>query len=179
MVNSLSNKEQLFAAPIDEVPLAFIDLEMTGLDPAADHVIEICIERVRAGVVVAALTSLVRPSARCVVDGGVHGLREQDLATAPTFAQLTMRISSLLRGAVVVAHAVKHDIAFLQTEYQRAGQPFSPPVYVDTLAIARRTLERPAYGLAALAQHFDIENPKPHRAANDVSVTRALFAQLR
>lgn len=185
MVISLSKSDatpdgqQLFAAPIEEVPLAFIDLEMTGLDPASDRVIEVCIERVRNGETCARMASLVLPSEPCVVDGGVHGLRAADLASAPSFSQLAARITELLGGAVLVAHAVKHDMAFLAAEYQRLGLVFVKPTYLDTLALARRSLERPAYGLAALAKHFGIANTQPHRAANDVHVTRQLFGVLR
>ncbi|MBV9948547.1 MAG: hypothetical protein JOZ69_16980, partial [Myxococcales bacterium] len=35
--------------PVTEAPLAFVDLEMTGLDVARDRVVEICAERVVGG----------------------------------------------------------------------------------------------------------------------------------
>ena len=47
--------------PIDRAPLVFLDLEMTGLRPADDRVIEICAERVEGGVTVGSVASLVRP----------------------------------------------------------------------------------------------------------------------
>ena len=37
-----------------EAPLAFLDLEMTGLDPESDRVVEVCIDRVVGGNRVAA-----------------------------------------------------------------------------------------------------------------------------
>ena len=53
--------------PLGEVPLAFLDLEMTGLDPRDDRVLEVCIERVRGERGEDALVSLVRP------EGGTFG----------------------------------------------------------------------------------------------------------
>ena len=35
--------------PIAEAPLAFVDLEMTGLDAVHDRVVEVCVERVVGG----------------------------------------------------------------------------------------------------------------------------------
>jgi DNA polymerase-3 subunit epsilon len=49
---------------VGEAPLAFVDLEMTGLDVANDRVVEVCIERVVGGAVVRSLASLVDPGER-------------------------------------------------------------------------------------------------------------------
>ncbi|HMJ54495.1 MAG TPA: exonuclease domain-containing protein, partial [Polyangiaceae bacterium] len=48
-------------APLAEAPLAFVDLEMTGLDPKVDRVIEVAISRRRGAVVEDAFHSLVNP----------------------------------------------------------------------------------------------------------------------
>jgi DNA polymerase III subunit epsilon len=45
--------------PIDEAPLVFLDLEMTGLRPASDRVIEVCAVRAR-GEPVSELTTTPR-----------------------------------------------------------------------------------------------------------------------
>src|SRR5919202_1767639 len=39
---------------LEEAPLVFVDLEMDGLRPAVDRVIEVCAERVREGAVLVA-----------------------------------------------------------------------------------------------------------------------------
>src|SRR5436305_940206 len=87
-------------SPIAEAPLAFIDLEMTGLRPETDRVIEVCIERVRGGVVEDALETLVRPESGEHGNVHVHGITEEELASAPSFAAIADRVEALLDGAI-------------------------------------------------------------------------------
>src|SRR6476646_6424387 len=96
--------------PIAEAPLAFVDLEMTGLDVAVDRVVEVCIERVVGGQRQQILTSLVFPSERLGGASHVHGLDATTLAGAPPFAELADGIVAILDGAILVAHAAEWDI---------------------------------------------------------------------
>ena len=172
--------------PLGEAPLAFVDLEMTGLDPARDRVVQLCIERTVAGQIVERLFSFVRPeddpaagSARGEIGGGaVHGIAAADLETAPTIGELAEALDHVLGGAVLVAHGAKWDIAFLQQELGRIGRSWSCEHHVDTLALARRVLPATSHRLTSLAEELGIPNPRPHRADNDVNVLRALFDDL-
>ena len=78
--------------PLGEAPLAFVDLEMTGLDPVKDRVVEICVERVRGGAVEQRLHTLVRPETMAPADAvgntHVHGIAAAALRDAPTFADI-------------------------------------------------------------------------------------------
>src|SRR6476659_5904931 len=89
--------------PIAEAPLAFVDLEMTGLDARKDRVVEVCIERVRGGEIDARLHTLVRPEGGEIGNVHVHGLGADVLANAPTFAEIAGDVARLLDGAVFVA----------------------------------------------------------------------------
>jgi len=160
--------------PIDEAPLAFVDLEMTGLDSATDRVIQLCIERVVGGQIESRLSSFVRPEpARAI--GDKHGVKPEELVDAPIFASLATEVERVLDGAVLVAHAARYDIAFLQAELSRGGRTWACPHRLDTLALSRRAFRRESHRLAALAEAFSIPNERPHRADNDVAVLRALF----
>lgn len=163
-------------APVPAHSLCFLDLEMTGLDPARDRIVEICIERVHGEALEARLCTLVHAPA----EGGqqIHGIPTAALDEAPPFEALADRVVELLAGGLVVAHGAAHDLAFLAAELQRLGHGWQPPPFIDTLAVARRALDLPSHGLATLAAHFGIDNPSPHRAANDVRVLRGLFARL-
>src|SRR5690606_36669490 len=99
-----------------------------------------------------------------------------DLAGAPSYAALMPRVAELLDGACLVAHGARWDIAFLTAEHRRAGASFACEHFIDTLALSRRTLRRSRHRLAALADFFGIENPRPQRADNVVRVTRELLA---
>jgi len=174
--------------PLGEAPLAFVDLEMTGLDPAADRVLEVCIERVRGGAVEGVLSTLVRPEGGTFGNAHIHGIDPAEVALAPTFASLAPRILELLEGAVVVAHAAAWDVAFLEAELARAGlagedprtpgQPRQIVHYLDTLTLSRRAFALPSHRLVALCEAFGIPHERAHRADADVAALRAVFARV-
>ena len=161
--------------PLSEAPLVFLDLEMTGLRPATDRVIEICAERVRGGVVEEALTSLVRPDCGTSGNAHVHGIEPADLESAPLFADLLDAIERILDGAVVVAHSAAWDVAFLEAELARAGRPRMIEHYLDTLTLSRRAFALPSHRLSALCETLGIRRERAHRASDDVQALRAVF----
>jgi DNA polymerase-3 subunit epsilon len=163
--------------PVAEAALAFVDLEMTGLDPVNDHVVEICIERWVGDARVAALSTLVMPPSRVGGASHVHGLDEAALRGAPAFGTLTAEVHALLDGAVFVAHAAKWDVAFLQAELVRAGAPLAIPHYLDTLVLARRAFAFRSYSLDALTRELAIPRGVAHRAEADVAALRVVFAR--
>ncbi len=164
--------------PLDEAPLAFVDLEMTGLEAAADRVLEVCIERVRGGRVEDALSSLVCPEGGVFGNAHIHGIDPDEVAGAPSFAALAPRVEALLDGAVVVAHAASWDVAFLEAELARAGRPRRIVHYLDTLTLSRRAFALPSHRLAALCASFGIDQGHAHRAASDVAALREVFARV-
>ncbi len=161
--------------PLAEAPLAFVDCEMTGLDPTEDRIVELCIERTRGGVVEGSLTTLVRPDARLGGNAHIHGLDAEALASAPPFADVADRVFELLAGAVPVAHAAQHDAAFLEAELARAGRPAPEPHWIDTLTLSRRAFAQPSHALDRLAPALGLPRSRAHRAADDVETLRALF----
>jgi DNA polymerase III subunit epsilon len=167
--------------PLAEAPLAFVDLEMTGLDAATDRVLEICIERVRGAMVEGALVSLVRPEGGAFGNAHIHGIDPAEVALAPTFAELAPRVLALLEGAVVVAHAAAWDVAFLEAELARAGLDGGArriEHYLDTLTLSRRAFALPSHRLGALCEAFGVTPGGAHRAAFDVAALRAVFARV-
>lgn len=167
--------------PLGEAPLAFVDLEMTGLDATKDRVIELCVERVRGGVVEARLHTLVRPedfaSADAVGNMHVHGIDAAALLGAPTFAEIKDQVAALFDGAVLVAHGASWDVAFLEAEMARAGSPMPLAHYVDTLNLSRRTFGLKKHSLDALREHFGLDKSRAHRADADVAALRAVWGK--
>ena len=168
--------------PLEEAPLVFVDLEMTGLDARRDRVIEVCLVRERGGRVEGELTTLVRPEdlrAEAALGAAhVHGIDAASLAGAPSFPEVAGRIRALLEGAVLVAHAAEHDVAFLEAEFARAALPFRVGFALDTLTLCRRAFSLPSYGLAAVAAHLGVSAGRSHRAGDDVETTRRIFRRL-
>lgn len=164
--------------PLEEAPLVFLDLEMTGMDPRAHHVCELALRRVRAGAVEGELVSLVRAPTPVAVSRDVHGIADDELAHAPTLRELAPRVASLLAEAVPVGHGMANDLAFLRAAHER-GEIAAPPEHVlDTLVLARRALLAPSYRLGPLAERLGLPRPT-HRALADVRTTQALFDVVR
>ncbi|MDB4941976.1 MAG: polymerase epsilon subunit [Labilithrix sp.] len=177
-------------APLAEAPLAFVDLEMTGLDPAADRVVEICVERVVGGEVVGRLHTLVRPESVAVEapaagevpaaevgNAHVHGIFADALRGSPTFGEITQQVAGLFEGAVLVAHGAMWDVAFLEAEMARAGRPMPLPFYIDTLNLSRRAFGLQKHSLEALRVHFGLTNERAHRADADVAALRFVWTK--
>lgn len=165
--------------PLAEAPLAFIDLEMTGLSAERDRVIEICIERVRGTEIVDRLHSFVRPETFALADAvgntHVHGIVASELANAPTFAELAPRVATLLDDAVLVAHGASWDVAFIEAEMARSGLAYPVAFYIDTLNLSRRTFGLKKHSLDALREHFGLDRSRAHRADSDVAALRTVW----
>jgi len=160
--------------PLAETPLAFLDLEMTGLDTRQHHVCELAVRRIRGGVVEGELASLVQPQSAVAASRAIHGLDDAMLAGAPTLASLGPALAALLEGAVLVGHGLAGDFAFLAAAAER-GEIAPAPLYaLDTLVLARRAVFVPSYRLGALAEALKLPAPS-HRALADVITTVALF----
>jgi DNA polymerase-3 subunit epsilon len=162
--------------PLAAAVLAFVDLEMTGLDPERDHVVQICVERVVGERTLGRRCSFVLP--RELGGTAIHGIEAAELEGAPSFAELAPGLLALLEGAVLVAHAAAQDVAFLRCELGRIGVSWPCPFFLDTLALARRAFVQPRYGLGPLSAALGIEQGRAHRADHDVRALRGLWPLL-
>ncbi|MEO8878502.1 MAG: 3'-5' exonuclease [Polyangiaceae bacterium] len=161
--------------PLAEAPLAFVDLEMTGLDAVNDRVVEVCIERIVGGQRVDFVSTLVKPSERAGNNSNIHGIDEAALENAPPFVDVAPAILKALEGAIFIAHGAIWDIRFLEAEMKRIGTPLEIPHYIDTLSLTRRAFALRGHSLDALCVHFAIDRGVAHRAASDVTALRAVF----
>jgi len=158
------------------VPLAVLDFEMTGLDPARDRVCEVAVVRGAFDRVDAEFQSLVRPTVK-VSKGArkVHGLTDNILRRAPMFKRIAPELVEHLEGAVLVCHNVPFDVGFLHRELDDVGMPFSPPVSLDTLLMARRLFAFKRNNLAHVAQVLGVEFDQDHRALHDARATLQVY----
>lgn len=163
--------------PLGEAPLAFVDLEMTGLDPDKDRVIEVCVERVCGDRTDDRVCTLVRPAGGEWGNAHIHGIAPEAIAEAPEFAALADAVERALDGAVLVAHGAAWDVAFLEAELARCGRDTRFPFYLDTLNLSRRTFGLPRHSLDALREHFGLDPSRAHRADADVTALRAIFGR--
>jgi DNA polymerase-3 subunit epsilon len=119
----------------------------------------------------------------------VHGISDQDVADAPSFAEIATELSEVLRGHLPVAYNAAFDRSFLYSELRRAGVATAgiedlPPafsadiVWLDPLVWARE-LQRDdkSKKLVDVCARLGIALTRAHRAASDAEAAgRVLFA---
>ncbi len=168
--------------PLTEAPLAFVDVETTGLTAAlGDRICEVAVVLVRGDRELFRFATLVNPL-RPISPGAaaVNGLCDALLQDAPLFAEVAGEVRQALSLGLPVAHNAPFDLSFLAPELAAAGQEPPAAGAGDTLALARRLLPPgQRCGLPALAGFFRLSSPgEAHRALADALMTRALFWRL-
>jgi DNA polymerase-3 subunit epsilon len=165
---------------IDEVPLAVLDTETTGLEPAlGDRVIEIAILRLENTQQVGELNQLVNPGRPIhPAASRVNGLYDSDVADAPSFVDLADRIAELLDGALIVAHNAEFDAAFIAAEWTLTGRPLLLNPWACTLQLARRQYNFWRNSLRDVARELDVGYGRAHRAMGDAWTTAKIFRRM-
>ncbi len=170
--------ESLLDLPARRVPVAVLDLEMTGLSPVGDRICEVAV--VQGGATVEReFQTLVRPAAP-MSDGALacHGITDTMLFGAPVFGEIAGDVVTALRQAVVVCHHVDFDMGFLHRELNGSPVVLPPPVTIDTLLMARRLFAFRRNGLADVCEQLDVQLVGAHRALSDARATFEIYHRM-
>ena len=143
----------------------FLDTETTGLEPEMGHrIIEIGgVELVNRRLTGRRLHYYLQPD-REIDDGAleVHGITREFLQDKPRFVDVHADILDFVAGAEVVIHNAPFDVAFLDHELARLGDPAlrvgSRCRIVDSLALARQLHPGQRNSLDALCKRYQIDN---------------------
>lgn len=161
--------------------LAIIDVETTGLRPRNHRITEVAIVLVDADDRQSSWSTLVNPE-RSIPEqiSKLTGIKNQDVAHAPTFHSIAPTVLDLIGNRLVVGHNVEFDVGFLNAELRRAGQSALVNPTIDTLALADAVLPGlRRLSLAAVAKKLEIPRKSAHRAAPDAELTGDVFERLR
>ncbi len=107
-------------------PLAFFDLETTGLNIAKDRIIEISILKINPNGSKESKTWLLNPDYPISAESeAIHGISQEDVAGKPTFKQSAKEINRFLSNCDLSGYnAIKFDIPLLVEEFLRADVDF-------------------------------------------------------
>lgn len=164
-----------------KVPLCLFDLETTGTSPTADRIIEIAIIKLTPGGETVRKRQLINPTISIPEQStAIHGIRNEDVATQPTFKEVAKEFARFLEGCDLGGYNIlKFDLPLLVEEFLRAEVEFdySRKRIVDAQRIfhlmEKRTLQA-AYGFYCGKQ---MENA--HSAESDTEATlEVLLAQV-
>jgi DNA polymerase III epsilon subunit family exonuclease len=160
---------------------AVFDCETTGTTPGMDEIVSLAVIRLDAdGVETGTLARLIRPSRPIPPEAtAVHGISDEDVASAPRFAEIAPELLEFTAGAAFVAHNARFDLAMLQHAFRAAGIDYRPAAIACTLD-SFRLLEplAPDHRLESICERRGISLVHAHDAPSDVSATAALLRLL-
>jgi DNA polymerase-3 subunit epsilon len=107
-------------------PLAFFDLETTGINVAKDRIIDICIVKALPGGEVVSKTHRVNPGMPIPLESSmIHGIYDEDVKDAPPFKSIARNLAQFLEGCDLAGfNSNRFDIPLLVEEFLRANIDF-------------------------------------------------------
>lgn len=107
-------------------PIAFIDLETTGVNLGTDRIVEIAIVKILTDGTKSVKRKLLNPEmpiSKASID--VHGITNDMVKDAPTFAQVAHELKQMLDGCDLGGYnSNRFDVPLLVEEFLRAGVDF-------------------------------------------------------
>ena len=162
-------------------PLAFFDLETTGIKIGKDRIVQIGVVRLGADGSRTTYRSFVNPGIPIPAEATeVHGITDADVADAPDLEQLATTVLEHLDGCDLAGfNCIRFDVPFLAEELFRVGHAWDTSTLriVDVQRIFHRM--EPRNLSAALKFYCDRDHAGAHDALADVEATAdVLLAQL-
>ena len=104
-------------------PIAFIDLETTGVNLTNDRIVELAIVKIMADGTRIAKRRLINPQIPIPqVTSDIHGITDDMVKDAPTFKQMSNEIRQFLENCDLGGYnSNRFDIPMLMEEFLRAG----------------------------------------------------------
>lgn len=109
-----------------KTPIAFFDLEATGINISTDRIVEISIVKVHPGGKEEIKTLKINPTIPIPIESSlIHGIYDKDVTDAPTFKDASKELFQFFIGADLAGfNVLKYDIPLLVEEFLRVGIDF-------------------------------------------------------
>ena len=162
-------------------PLAFFDLEATGITIGLDRIVEIAVLKAMPDGTEQILTKKINPEMPIPLETSlIHGIYDEDIKDAPTFGQAAQEFADFIGDADLAGYnSNKFDIPMLLEEFLRVGINFdmSDRKFVDVQNIFHQMEQRTLKAAYKFYCEKDIINA--HTAEADIRATyEVLLAQL-
>jgi len=162
-------------------PLAFFDLETTGVNVGADRIVEIAILKAMPDGSELVKTMRIHPEMPIPLQSSlIHGIYDEHIATAPKFREVAAEVAEFIGDADLAGYnSNRFDIPVLLEEFLRAGVDFdmTDRKFVDVQNIFHQMEQRTLR--AAYKFYCDKDIINAHSAEADITATyHVLLAQL-
>ncbi|MBN2595609.1 3'-5' exonuclease [Labilibaculum sp.] len=154
-------------------PIAFIDLETTGINVAKDRIVEMCIVKVNPNGDEEVKTFRVNPGMPIPAQSSaIHGITDEDVKDEPLFKEVGKTIAKYLEGCDLAGYnSNRFDFPLLAEEFLRADIDFDMKKrkFVDVQTIFHKMEQRTL--VAAYKFYCDKELEGAHGAEADTKAT--------
>lgn len=163
-------------------PLAFFDIESTGLSVAKDRIVELSILKIDTNNNKESKTWLINPDYPISDEAAaIHGISNKDIKDKPTFKQYAKEIAKYLNNCDLAGYnSLKFDIPMLVEEFLRVDVDFevNNRKLIDVQTIFMKMEQRTLKAAVKFFLNKELENA--HSAEADVLGTfEVLEAQLQ
>lgn len=127
-------------------PIAFIDLETTGINVTNDRIVELSVLKISPNGKEEWMSTRVNPEMPIPPKTtAIHGIRDEDVVNAPLFREIARNLTAFLEGCDLAGYnAIKFDIPVLAEEFLRANIDFNfrKRKYIDVQVIFHKKEQR-------------------------------------
>lgn len=159
-------------------PIAFFDIESTGLNTIKDRIVELYIARKNPDGTIDEFYSRFNPYPVEISESAanVHGITMEDVANEPTFKDKAEEILSFIEGSDLGGYNImSFDIPMLFEEFIRAGKMFDYRKHRILDSYRMWTQYEPRTLTGATRRFLGRELTDAHRAKGDVQATLEIF----
>ena len=160
------------------MPLDFTAIDFETANSSRASACSVGLVRVRAGQVVAAEGWLIKPPPGhdefLEWNTKIHGIRVEDVATAPTWADQFDRLADFAADDVLVAHNAGFDLSVLRVASEVTGFDAPPYRSLCSLQVARKTYRLDSYKLPIAAAAAGFAEFSHHDALADARASAAI-----
>jgi len=108
-------------------PLAFIDVETTGLNTQQDRIVDICVTKLHPDGKEETISSFINPGMPIPIESTqIHGITDDDVKGKPTFNELAPKLFDFIKDCDLGGFGIiKFDLSVLEYEFERVGIKYS------------------------------------------------------
>ncbi|GAA3819868.1 exonuclease domain-containing protein [Cellulomonas soli] len=162
--------------------LSFTAIDFETANPKRASVCSVGVVKVRDGVVVDSMETLVQPPpghrSFSSYNVAVHGITANDVVVAPTWDRVYPAVTEFAGGDALVAHNATFDRSVMASASQEYGIGVPPTKWLCTRDTARAVLDLASYRLPDVSMALNIAAHAHHDAGADARQCALVLVEL-